>query len=148
MAPDPANLRFFFDESALGVGKALAIVRRDVVHAGHALIQSEAPLGALDPQWIPAIAKRQLIVVARDRRIRTKPAELLALRQHGLRVFWIAGKKELSNWGKLVLLVNRWNDIERTIRDRGAGPWFMAINERDIQEIRLNDTTTGSRIGP
>jgi hypothetical protein len=45
MPPDPANLRFFVDESILGVGKALAIARTDVIHTGHPLIP-EVPLGA------------------------------------------------------------------------------------------------------
>jgi hypothetical protein len=136
MTADPASLRFFFDESALGVGKALAIARKDVVHAGHGLIP-EVPLGALDPVWIPEVARRGLVVVARDRRIRTKPAEIALLRQHQLRVFWIAGKKDLSNWDYLVRLVRRWDDIERVLRDRGVGPWFMAINETSITELRV-----------
>lgn len=92
-------------------------------------------MGALDPDWIPAVAGRGLIVVARDRRIRTKPAELALLRAHGLRVFWIAGKKDLTNWGYLDRLVRRWDDIEFMISHRGAGPWFMAITESRVAEI-------------
>lgn len=85
------ELRFFVDETSLGLGKALAIARRDVVHTGHPLIP-EVPIGALDTTWIPAVAGRDLAVISRDRHIRTKPGELLLLRQHGLRVFWISGK--------------------------------------------------------
>lgn len=136
MTADPASLRLFFDESALGVGKALAIARRDVIHAGHALIP-EVPLGALDPDWMPGVARRGLAVVARDRRIRTKPAEVALLRQHQLRVFWIAGKKDLSTWDSLVRLVRRWDEIDRVLRDRGQGPWFMAINETSITELSV-----------
>ncbi len=42
------HLRFYVDESALGLGKALETARRDTVHAGHKLIP-ECPLGVLDP---------------------------------------------------------------------------------------------------
>lgn len=136
MTADAASLRLFVDESALGVGKALAIARRDVVHTGHPLIP-QVPLGALDTVWIPEVAKRGLAVIARDRRIRTKPAELQLLRDHGLRVLWISGKKDLSNWDYLVRLVRRWDDIERRLDERGPGPWFMAINETNITELTV-----------
>jgi hypothetical protein len=62
---------------------------------------------------------------------------LAAFKADGLRVFWMAGKKDLSNWGNLVRFVRRWEDIEGTIASRGAGPWFMAINEGNITEIAL-----------
>jgi hypothetical protein len=87
---DAASLRFFVDENLLGVGKALARIRRDVVHAGHPMIP-RAPLGALDTAWIPAIAGAGLAAITRDRRIRTRTAELERLRDAGLRVFCIAG---------------------------------------------------------
>lgn len=136
MPADPANLRLFVDESALGVGKALAIARKDVIHTGHPLIP-EVPLGALDPAWIPAVAARGLAVISRDRRIRTKPGELALLRQQGLRVFWIAGRKDLNTWGYLVRLVRRWENIESAFDNRGPGPWFMAVNENGLVEITV-----------
>jgi hypothetical protein len=84
------QLRFFLDENLLGLAKAMEIARRDVVHPGHPLLPA-VPLGALGTQWIPTVAAAGLVVIGRDRRIRTKPAELALLRQHRLRVFWIAG---------------------------------------------------------
>lgn len=136
MTADPARLRFFVDESAMGLGKALTMARRDVIHTGHPLIP-EVPLGALDPDWIPAVAARALIVIARDRRIRRKRVELQLLRDHSLRMFWIAGKRDLTTWDYLVRVVRRWDDIESTLAARGAGPWFMAINENGVDEITL-----------
>lgn len=134
MPADPANLRFFVDESLLGLGKALSIARRDTIYPGHTLIP-EVPLGTLDPAWIPAVAARGLIVIARDRRIRTKPGELSILRSSGLAGFWIAGKRDLDNWGYLVRVVKRWADIEKAISRRGVGPWFCAINEHNVTDI-------------
>jgi hypothetical protein len=136
MPADPASLRFFVDESALGLGKVLAIARNDVIHAGHPLIPA-VPIGALDPDWMPEVAKRDLIVIARDRRIRTKPAELALLREHGLRIFWIAGKKDLTTWDYLVRLVRRWREIEDAIASKGDGPWFVAINVANLSDIPL-----------
>ncbi len=136
MTPDPARLRFFVDESSLGIGKTLAIARRDVIHCGHPLIP-EVPLGASDEVWIPAVATRGLVVIARDKRIRTKPAELLAMRQHGLRVFWISGKRDMSTWDNLNLLVRRWPDIERLLDQNVPGPWFRAVTEKKLVEFAL-----------
>ena len=136
MPADSAELRFFVDESALGLGKTLAVARRDVVHTGHPLIP-EAGLGALDTEWMPVIADRNLVVIARDKRIRTKPAELALLREHGLRVFWIAGKRDLSTWDALVRIVRRWAEIERALEDLGDGPWFCAVNENRITQLAL-----------
>jgi hypothetical protein len=133
---DPAQLRFFVDESALGLGKALATARRDVIHTGHALIP-EVPLGALDPVWIPAVARRGLAVIARDKRIRTKPAELALLRAHGLRVFWLAGSRDLSTWDALVRFVRRWDDIEEALATRGAGPWFVAVDAAGVRDLKV-----------
>jgi len=133
---DPASLRFYVDESALGIGKTLEAARKDVVHAGHRLIP-ECGLGALDPTWIPSVAQRDLIVIARDRHIRTRPQELRVFAQAGLRVFWIAGKKDLPTWDWLTRLVRRWDAIERTIQTRGAGPWFYAVNENGLAELSV-----------
>jgi hypothetical protein len=145
MPPDRRSLRFYFDESLLGVGKAVAIARRDTVHVGHPLVEAELPLGILDVEWIPTVAKHDLVVLLCDRRIRTKPAELLALREHRVRVFWVAGKKNLSVWATLVRLVHRWPEMERIVAARGPGPWFMAVNEGEIVEIPL---PSGSRARP
>jgi hypothetical protein len=136
MAADAENLRFYVDESALGVGKTLAAARKDTVHVGHPLMP-ECPLGALDTEWIPAVAAKELVVIARDRRIRTRPQELRELKDAGLRVFWIAGKKDLTTWEWLVRLVRHWETIEQIVEDRPRGPWFYAINETSVVEIDL-----------
>ena len=63
----------------------------------HPLIP-EVPLGALDPEWIPAVAARGLIAIGRDRRLRTRPAERQAIVEAGLRYVWIGGKRDESSW--------------------------------------------------
>lgn len=128
--------RFFVDETSLGLGKALAIARRDVVHPGHAGLPG-VPTGTVDPVWMPVVATMGLVVISRDRHIKSKPAELAAFRDHGLRAFWLAGKKDLTTWGYLVRIVRRWDDIEREIDSRGAGPWFCAIYDGTIGEVPI-----------
>lgn len=133
---DLTQVRFYVDESALGLGKTLEAARKDTIHVGHKLIP-ECPLGTLDPDWIPVVAERELIVIGRDRRIRTKPGELKVFREAGLRVFWIGGKRDLSTWDWLVRMVRRWDAIERTIEASGPGPWFYAVNEGGLQRFEI-----------
>ena len=132
----PTSLRFFVDETSLGLGKMLAIARTDVVHPGHRNLPS-IPTGTLDVNWMPIVAAMNLVVIGRDKRIRTKPAELAAFRTCGLRVFWIAGKRDLSNWENLVLMVKSWDRMEDIIRDCGPGPWFYAVSDGAIREFTV-----------
>jgi len=133
---NPDRLRFFVDESALGVGKALERARDDVVHAGHALLPN-VPLGTPDTAWMPVVAERGLVVLTRDRRVRSRPGELEMFRAVGLRAFWLASKQDLSTWDYLVRFVRHWEEIEALVAERGPGPWFMAVGERDVTEVGL-----------
>jgi hypothetical protein len=128
------GLRFYVDENTMGLGKVLARARYDTVHPGHRLLP-EVPPGTLDTVWMPAVAARQLVVIGRDRHIRTRPGEVALLRQHGLRVFRIAGRRDLGTWGYLVRLVRHWDEMEDVIATRGPGPWFMAIYDARIVEL-------------
>ncbi|GLW09916.1 hypothetical protein Misp01_50450 [Microtetraspora sp. NBRC 13810] len=133
---DLGNLRFFVDETSLGIGKPLVLLRRDVIHTGHPLLP-EVPIGTLDPDWMPIIAAKELVVITRDKCIRTKHAKAMLLAEHGLRIFWLAGKKDLSNWDTMRLLVRRWDEMEREIKERGDGPWFMAVSDAGIREMSI-----------
>ena len=129
--------RFFVDESALGLGHALVAARRDTICAGHALIPL-APVGTPDPLWMQEVAKRDLIVIARDKRIRTKPAEIEAFVKLGLRSFWLGGKHDKSTWEYLVLAVRMWERMEKTIEVTGPGPWMFSITDGGLTRIDLN----------
>lgn len=76
---------YFTDANALGLGKLLTRAgRQDVVYPGHPGLP-DVRVGTPDLDWIPIVARLGLIVVTRDRRIRTRPAELRAHWEHGLR---------------------------------------------------------------
>lgn len=124
-------VRFYVDESAAGLGLALAAARKDTIHVGHPLIP-ECPRQALDTEWIPAVAARDLIVIARDKKLRTKPVEVRALWDHGLRVFCIGGKKDLPTWEWLARVVRHWPRMEELIVERGPGPWIYMLNENSV----------------
>jgi hypothetical protein len=136
VAPVASELKFFVDESLLGLGKALAYARKDVVHAGHPLIP-QAPTGATDETWMPAVAARSLIVLGRDRHMRTRPGEVALWRAHDLRVFYIAVKRDLSTCDYMGRLVRRWAEIEGSIDEAGSGPWLFHVLERSVKRVSL-----------
>ncbi len=136
MSPLPAAPRFFVDESALGLGLTLARARTDVVHPGHRLVP-EIVTRMTDLEWMPLVAARNLIVICRDKRIRTRPAEVAAFRELGLRAFWIAGKRDMSTWDNVTLLARHWPRIEQILTEEGPGPWFMAMWEKDIKPLNV-----------
>ena len=80
---------------------------------------------------------RGLIVVGRDRHMRTRPGEVSLWQTHSLRVFYIAGKRDLSTWDYMGRLVRRWDDMERAIRDAGPGPWLFYVFDRKVKQIPL-----------
>lgn len=127
-------VRFYVDQSAMGLGLALTAARKDTIHCGHPLIP-ECPEGVLDPDWIPAVAARGLIVIARDKKLRKKPVEVRALWDHGLRVFCIGGKRDLSTWEWLGRVVKHWPRMEQIIDERGLGPWIYMLNENTVDEF-------------
>jgi hypothetical protein len=127
-------VRFYVDESAAGLGLALAAARKDTIHVGHPLIPGRHR-GALDTEWIPAVAARGLIVIARDKKLRSKPVEVRALWEHGLRVFCIGGRRDLSTWDWLERIVRLWPKMEELITERGAGPWIHMLNEARIDQF-------------
>jgi hypothetical protein len=56
---------------------------------------------------------------------------------NNLRVFYIAGKRDLSNWEYMGRLVRRWQDIEDAIRDGGPGAWFCHVLETKVKPVAL-----------
>lgn len=86
---------------------------------------------------MPIVSSMDLVVISRDKRIRTKPAELATFQSAGLRVFWIAGRRDLSNWESLKLIVKWWDRMEEIVRDRVSGPWFQAIHDTRIRELTV-----------
>lgn len=136
MSAGASGLAWFVDETSMGLGKMLAIARADVVHPGHFLLPT-VPTGTRDLDWMPIVAGMRLAVISRDKRIKTKPAELAAFRAAGLRVFWLAGKRDLSNWECIRLMVKWWDRMEEIVRDRGDGPWFQAVSDGAIREFTV-----------
>lgn len=126
-AANSAGYLFFVDESALGLGKGMAALRRDTIHAGHPAIP-EVPLGSDDVDWMPLVAARGLIAIGRDKRVRSRPAERQQIIDSGLRYIWIGGKRDESSWDWMRRLTRYWDALVALADDLGDGPWIITLN--------------------
>ena len=132
---------YFTDENTLGLGKLLRREgREDVVYPGHEDLP-EVPIGTLDLDWMPVIAAHDLVVVTRDRRIRSRPAELRAYWEHGIRSVWIGAKQDLGPRDKVELFLKHEERLQREMTKRGAGPWALAMSPSGLRPLTLRKAT-------
>ena len=68
-----------------------------------------------------------LVVITRDR-FNKNAGERQALLDADLRVIRLVGKKEMTRWAKLQLLVARWDKMEAAVAAAGAGPWVIGLD--------------------
>ena len=132
------TIRWYADESVLGLGKLLGRQRDDVAYPGHPAVPEILP-GALDTEWMPVVARRRWVVFHRDRRIRTRPAELEIFRSEGLMAVWFAGSKDLTPNEQLALLLRHWARLEREVTRLGPGPWALNLIAGGLREFKLRE---------
>lgn len=71
------------------------------------------PENTPDTVWIPEVAAKGWIAIARDKKIRTRPAEVEARIRSGLSIVFFTQRNDPADiwaWGELVVL--RWRDIK------------------------------------
>lgn len=134
-----SGVSFFADENCLGMARRLAgDGRSDIVHPGHPLLP-DVPLGCPDLEWMAVVARHGLVVLTRDKRIRTRPAELMEYRSQGLRVVFLSGKTDRSPGDQAALFLRHESRLRREMVKRGPGPWALTMSERDLRPIDLPD---------
>ncbi|WP_427890503.1 hypothetical protein ACQHIV_00415 [Kribbella sp. GL6] len=130
---------YFTDENTLGLGKLLRRTGRDdIVYPGHEDLD-EVPLGMPDLDWMPVVARRGFVVVTRDRRIRTRPAELRAYTEFGIRSVWIGAKQDLGPRDQFELFLQHEARLQREIIKRGRGPWALAMSASGVRPLQLRE---------
>jgi hypothetical protein len=128
---------FFADENVLGLGKLLRRAGHiDIVYPGHDELP-EVPLGTKDLDWMPIVAARGLIVLTRERRIRSRPVELAAYREYGIRAVRIGSKQDLSPQDQFDMFLRHKLRIEREAIKLGGGPWALILTDAGVREIHL-----------
>lgn len=135
---------YFTDENARGLGKLLHRAGRDdVVYPGHPSLP-QVPLGTDDLDWMPVVAALDLVVVTRDKRIRSRPAELCLYWELGVRSVWIGVKRDLRPQDQVELFLRHEARLRREIVKRGPGPWALAMSESGLRPLRLRPQEGGS----
>jgi len=123
--------RFYFDESALGIGRVMAVARGDCTFTGDE--RSSVSVGTDDVDWIPEVSAQGWIVVGRDKRIWRRPAERAALVEHPLRKLVLTAAGQMSVWEQLRVLVAQWDRIEDLSQE--AAPWMYAVTKNRLREM-------------
>ena len=133
----PFEPAYFTDENTLGLGKLLhRSGRNDVLYPGHEDLP-EVPLGTLDLEWMPVVCSRGLIVITRDKRIRSRPAELSVYLEHGICSVWIGAKRDLGPHDQLKLFLAHEERLKREVIKRGPGHWALALSTVGPRPLRL-----------
>ena len=134
-----APARFFVDENDLALGRSLALARKDVLHPGHVRLP-EVPLGNPDAVWLPIVGGLGLVVITRDKKIRSRPAEAALVVAAGVRGFVLTSAGDLSTWETLSLLVRQWNALERHLAQHPSGPWLAALTSQGVRPLRIRSS--------
>lgn len=124
-------IRFFFDEDTLGIAEIMARARGDCIFPGH----PRSPIGTRtrDVDWIQEVSAQGWIAVARDKKIRSRPAEKAALAEHPLRILVLTTAGNLTVWEQLRVLVMQWDRIEE--RSAEPAPWMYAVTKNGLRPI-------------
>jgi hypothetical protein len=139
MAVRRGHVRYFADENALGLAKILLRSRDDIVHPGHPLLP-EVPRGTPDLTWLRVVGRLDLIVLTRERRIRTRPVELETYRRNGVRSVRIGGKQDMRPAELAELFTRLEPRLNRLAVKLGPGPWAVAMRPTGVWELRLRDS--------
>lgn len=121
-------IRFYFDESALGLGQAVAVARDDSIYPGHA--RSPIRPGTLDSDWVPVVAGNNWVVVLRDKRLDRRPAEIAALAANPVRALVLNRAGQLTVWNQLRQLARWWDSVEEQVSE--PAPWIATVNSRGV----------------
>ncbi len=137
-----APARFFVDENDLALGRSLALARKDVVHPGHPRLP-RVPLGTPDAHWLPIVGDLGLVVITRDKKIRSRPVEADLVLRSGVRGFVLTSSGDMSTWDTLTLLVRHWEALERYMGAHPEGPWLAAVTNQGVRPLNVRSSHPG-----
>jgi hypothetical protein len=126
-----AEVRYYIDQSLMGVWHEWGRHRDEVTVVGEL---AGTAAGDKDEEWIPVVAAAGLVVIGRDKRIRTRPAEVALLRSHALRYIWLGGKQDEPTSTYVERIEDHWSSIERLREHRPAGPWWFSLTASGLKE--------------
>ncbi len=96
-------MTFFIDNNlSQALAKGMHGFGEDVIH-----LVDKFPSTARDEEWLKYVGKNDMCLVTRDEKIRSRPNELAALKNHKVGAFFLGGKN-LSRCTIIQQLVRNW----------------------------------------
>jgi predicted nuclease of predicted toxin-antitoxin system len=122
----------FVDRSVpRSIATALQQVRDDV-----RWLEDVFPHNTADPVWLAHCGAQDWLVISRDKKLRTRPAERRAIIEHSVGVFVIASRENLSRWRLLELVVSHLEEMERLFASE-AKPFAFSLTRAGLTRYRL-----------
>ena len=84
---------------------------------------------------MPIIGQAGLVVLTRDKRIRSRPLERQALLDHGVRACFLTSGGTLDLFSQLRLWLRYWDDIESLVAEQPA-PWLASVTRTGVRVFR------------
>ena len=78
-----------------------------------------------------------MVVITRDKKIRSRPAEAELVIAAGIRGFVLTSAGHLSTWDTLSVLVRQWDALERHLAQHRTGPWLAALTNQGVRPLRI-----------
>ena len=113
-------MTFFFDND---LSHKLPYVLRILgVNAVH--LKSYFGRDAKDREWLPEVGRRGWVVVTKEKRMWTRPAERTLLRRYRITCVCLKGLRRKGFWDQARWLLARWQRIRSDLEDCRQGTWL------------------------
>lgn len=124
-------MRFLVDNNiGPGVAKGMRCFGEDVDHL-RKHFREDAP----DPEWLAEAGRRGWCVLTRDDRIRSRPNELAAVKQHAVGLFVLAGKNR-TRCEIIQQLIRNWPQIKEHARNHSR-PFVFKVPPKGAKLVKL-----------
>jgi PIN like domain len=140
-----AEVRIYVDADIMGLGLILAGLRNDVTYPGdpgaeiHKRQRPACPItnaAVLDVDWIPAVARREWLIVTRDSAIIENRNEIAAVRENNAKMVALNRLDAKTKWGQLEVFMTQWRHIEGLIGQ--PGPFIVRASRTAMTPISLD----------
>jgi PIN like domain len=129
------SLVFFFDRTfGTRLPKALASLKPPVLIKWH---QEEGfAKDAPDDEWMAVVGPRKWICLSQDRKWHLVPSELLAVKQHAMKCFYLPSART-DRWITMCHIASRHEKIQELARENAGPVVFEMKANRQFYRIKL-----------
>jgi hypothetical protein len=129
------TLVFFFDRTfGTRLPKALASMRPPVLIKWH---QDEGFAQNMpDDEWLSIVGPRKWVVLSQDRKFHLLENEILAIKQHSIRCFYLPAARE-NRWTSLCHFIWRHEKMQQLARTQSAPFVYEMKRNRQFYKVKL-----------